>query len=483
MSDSDEPLTDDERIWLALDRCVAGEASAADDALVRDWLAADASRAQIVTDLRRIRGAVLAPRSYQPAPAAWERLRQRVGSANIAPDRGSRISPVRDSGLSASARRMLAVAATVVITAGASTLFMHLRSASQAALISQRLHDDSSRTIATPRGRRSDIRLPDGTHVSLAPESRVTWLATADTLTRDVQLEGEAWLRIAGADEGQTVSRARAERRYPRRWHTLRRSSVRERPRRARRGHAWQRPGSRDERAGGIRVGGRRGHAQPNGRHRRDVKAHRRRHSPVQRVRARRDAVRAGVPLRSVIGELSAPGMTSTCAWRTVPSVTGARHGHLERSDPSRRVESVEHCSKPPRNANRSNRVVAGRLSATGRSRRKGRGGAHGHSERSPFSWEERVMIKGRRLCILCLAAFAVFGVQPALASQDDAMVAGRCSCRGGAPRLLIETKHGRQPVDVASMPLLRNRIHLNFAGTPVRDALAQVEGQGAIFA
>ena len=89
-------------------------------------------------------------------------------------------------------------------------------------------------------------------------------------------------------------------------------------------------------------------------------------------------------------------------------------------------------------------------------------------------------MIKGRRLCILCLAAFAAFGVQPALASQDDAMSPTDARA-GGAPRLLIETKRGRLPVDVASMPLLRNRIHLNFSGTPVRDALAQVEGQGAI--
>ena len=71
-------------------------------------------------------------------------------------------------------------------------------------------------------------------------------------------------------------------------------------------------------------------------------------------------------------------------------------------------------------------------------------------------------MIKGRRLCILCLAAFAVFGVQPALASQDDAMSPTDARV-GGAPRLLIETKRGRQPVDVASMPLLRNRIHLDF--------------------
>ena len=200
MSDSDEPLTDDERIWLALDRYVAGEASAAEDALVRDWLAADANRAQIITDLRRIRGAVRAPGSYQPAPAAWERLLQRVGDVNIAPARSKRMSPMREPGLSASARRMLAVAATVVITAGASAFFMQLRSARQAALIAQRLHDDSSRTVMTPRGRRSDVRLPDGTHVSLAPESRVTWLAAADTLARDVLLAGEAYFDVVHDD-------------------------------------------------------------------------------------------------------------------------------------------------------------------------------------------------------------------------------------------------------------------------------------------
>ena len=213
MSDSDESLTDDERIWLALDRYVAGDASASEEALVRDWLAADASREQIVTDLRRIRSVVLAPGSYQPAPAAWERLLRRVRDANIAPAgdresrartsaprRSTRISPMREPWLSASVRKMLAVAATVVITAGASALFMQLRSTRQAALIAQRLHDDSSRTIVTPRGRRSDVRLPDGTHVSLAPESRVTWLVAADTLARDVQLEGEAYFDVVHDD-------------------------------------------------------------------------------------------------------------------------------------------------------------------------------------------------------------------------------------------------------------------------------------------
>lgn len=208
MPDPEEPLQDDARIWIALDRYVAGDAQAADDAIVSDWLAADLTRTEIIEALRRIRGVVLARERYQPAPVAWERLLRRIGDSSAGtvagdlardrvtiPERSGVASPTRQPGWSIRAWRLATVAASLVVAASASALLAHLYRSNQAA-VANSLDDDSSHTMSTPRGRRADVRLPDGTLVALAPESRVTWQVAADTLPRDVMLEGEAYFDV-----------------------------------------------------------------------------------------------------------------------------------------------------------------------------------------------------------------------------------------------------------------------------------------------
>jgi TonB-linked SusC/RagA family outer membrane protein len=74
-----------------------------------------------------------------------------------------------------------------------------------------------------------------------------------------------------------------------------------------------------------------------------------------------------------------------------------------------------------------------------------------------------------------------VLGVQTANALQEDGNAAADDLFARGAPRLLTETKHGRVPIDVASTPLLSNRIGVDFNDVPIRDALAVVARKAGI--
>ena len=47
--------TDDERLWILLDRYLAGDAEVPEVEAVRDWLDAEPGRAEVLDDLRRIR--------------------------------------------------------------------------------------------------------------------------------------------------------------------------------------------------------------------------------------------------------------------------------------------------------------------------------------------------------------------------------------------------------------------------------------------
>ncbi|HKC38522.1 MAG TPA: hypothetical protein VKC15_03160, partial [Gemmatimonadales bacterium] len=65
---------DDERLYLLLDRYLAGEASAAEAEAVREWLAEDAEHALLLEDLRLIRlvrGVAAEPAPPSSVDAAW----------------------------------------------------------------------------------------------------------------------------------------------------------------------------------------------------------------------------------------------------------------------------------------------------------------------------------------------------------------------------------------------------------------------------
>src|ERR1044071_8739184 len=62
---------DDDRLYVLLDRFLAGEASAADAQTVRDWVAADPEHAVLLDDLRLIRRVATERVPESSVDAAW----------------------------------------------------------------------------------------------------------------------------------------------------------------------------------------------------------------------------------------------------------------------------------------------------------------------------------------------------------------------------------------------------------------------------
>ena len=167
---------DDERLFLRLDRYLAGEASAAEAEAVREWLAESPGHALLLEDLRLIRlvrGVATEPVPHSSVDVAWAKAV--VEMRAIRPK--SRISPMSRRLLVA----LLAAAAVVVaLVGGAGVLRRAPRWSEQ----------------ATATGRRALVRLRDGTQVTLAPSSRLRYAADYGRAHRDVYLDGEAYFQV-----------------------------------------------------------------------------------------------------------------------------------------------------------------------------------------------------------------------------------------------------------------------------------------------
>jgi len=161
---------DDERLYLLLDRYLAGEASAAEAEAVRRWLVDDPEHRLLLEDLRLIKRVVADRAPESSADAAWAKA---VKTLDVAPR--PRVS-----------RRVLvgalAAAALVVALIGVGGA---LRRTPQ------------WREYATTAAQRLVVRLQDGTQVTIAPRSRVRYTTDYGTARRDLYLDGEAYFQVA----------------------------------------------------------------------------------------------------------------------------------------------------------------------------------------------------------------------------------------------------------------------------------------------
>src|SRR2546430_14339236 len=73
---------DDERLYLLLDRYLAGEASSTDAAAVQEWLAQDSDHPRLLDDLRLIRRAAAGRAPNSSTDRAWAKA---VGALRGAP--------------------------------------------------------------------------------------------------------------------------------------------------------------------------------------------------------------------------------------------------------------------------------------------------------------------------------------------------------------------------------------------------------------
>ena len=163
---------EDERLYPLLERYLAGETSARDAEIVREWLAEDAAHAQLLADLRLIKHVANDTPPPTSVDAAWIQAVKTLGVG-----RKPRVS-----------RRMLMVALAAaavliaVIGGGGGRL---LRRAPQ------------WKEYSTAPAQRMVIRLQDGTQVTIAPKSRVRYTADFGRAHRDLYLDGEAYFQVA----------------------------------------------------------------------------------------------------------------------------------------------------------------------------------------------------------------------------------------------------------------------------------------------
>ena len=161
---------EDERLYLLLDRYLAGEASARDAEIVREWLSEDAAHAQILADLRLIKHIANDTPPPTSVDAAWMQAVKTLGLR-----RKPRVL-----------RRLLmvalAAAAVLIAVIGGGRV---LRRAPQ------------WKEYATAPAQRMVIRLQDGTQVTIAPKSRVRYTADFGRAHRDLYLDGEAYFQVA----------------------------------------------------------------------------------------------------------------------------------------------------------------------------------------------------------------------------------------------------------------------------------------------
>jgi ferric-dicitrate binding protein FerR (iron transport regulator) len=176
---------EDDHLYVLLDRFLAGEASAAEAQTVRDWLAADPEHAVLLDDLRLIRRVATERVPESNVDAAWAKAVHALEAPPAAAAPAQAIALVASAqplGMSRHVRlAALAAAAVVLAVVGARLVW----------------RAPEWRESSTEAAHRAVVRLRDGTQVTLAPGSRLRYLADFGKSHRDVYLDGEAYFQVA----------------------------------------------------------------------------------------------------------------------------------------------------------------------------------------------------------------------------------------------------------------------------------------------
>ncbi len=134
---------------------------------MREWLAEDAGHAFLLEDLRLIRSVATEPAPHSSVDAAWSKA-------------VLEIRPKRRFTRPLLVALLAAAAVVVALVGGTGVLRRGPRWSEQ----------------ATAAGHRANIRLRDGTQVTLAPTSHLRYAADYGRAHRDVYLDGEAYFQV-----------------------------------------------------------------------------------------------------------------------------------------------------------------------------------------------------------------------------------------------------------------------------------------------
>ena len=181
-----------------LSKFLAGEATEAESASVRDWLAESAANRQELARLRRLWEAAVAP---PPRPvdvdAAWQRVRGRMKSTLTPAQEETPVVSLPQT------RRWVGwrVAASVAVLLGLGWLAYRVA-----------YQPERPPVVLTSAGKPLAISLPDGSKVTLNRSSILTYPANFDEKQRMVSLTGEAFFEVEpNADKPFIIRAAGAE--------------------------------------------------------------------------------------------------------------------------------------------------------------------------------------------------------------------------------------------------------------------------------
>ena len=186
----------DDALWPLLDRYLAGECSAADAALVREWLTADPDGHELVlADVRRIRDVVKHRPEVRGVETAWRDARRALelgGSAPVTPEPVAlptrRVPTQRSTSRTVPLSRWRWLWYPMAGLAAAATLWF---------VSTTRSHAPARvMTYVTGNGQRAKISLPDGSTVMLNVASRLDVPADFGGGSRTLRLSGEALFSV-----------------------------------------------------------------------------------------------------------------------------------------------------------------------------------------------------------------------------------------------------------------------------------------------
>jgi transmembrane sensor len=179
--------------WRIIDRTLAGEATAADDAALQRWLADDARHAALLDALRAqaASGGIPSHPKWN-VDAAWARVSSRIDDAAAA--RPLTLRPPRIERATARAGLMRRVLVPASVLAAAGLLALLWRPAHVAAPFAP--NASAMHEVVAADGQQTRVTLHDGTHIVLNAGSRLRYGGDYGRTARDVQLDGEGYFDV-----------------------------------------------------------------------------------------------------------------------------------------------------------------------------------------------------------------------------------------------------------------------------------------------
>lgn len=191
------PIGSDPIDWTRATAWLAGELSPQDAAEFETWLAAHPARTREIERVREAWTAAGAPRGDWNAAAALASLKLTAAERGLLPrHRDRRVSGAQREFHLPTPRWWMSAAAALLVLGTAGTGLWYLTGASRsAAPVAPQLVE-----LVTPRGQRAELTLPDGSRVTLGPDSRLKYSAGEFAARRDLTLEGEAYFDVVHDD-------------------------------------------------------------------------------------------------------------------------------------------------------------------------------------------------------------------------------------------------------------------------------------------